>query len=556
MPAAAPVDSCFATQYATRSQLYIKVSCMPCIPATLTPGTSAQRSGAWGKPHEALATRGASLRATFPERLPQPYLARLWWRLAHGLGALTGASLGLLVMPERVLGSTSSRPSRLGRQGEGRGPWWTPDSHGMVWLQGTLPSEPMCTENLAAFVRVLPCGTASGLASLLRSPQLLAGAPYLSMRLRLTPGHARLSLTAVLPVHGGESRAAGNREWDMARSLKANVHGPCPRMAASAVRIWLQPSMSRGAAAFQSVSVWPRPAEHWAGGGEPQRFDLLAPGDWKAAAARCPLLPTVRWHQPAAGVVPAPASAEAAALSVYTHARVRGLMASISMHLSLPGGGEGALAGSAGTTARARARFVLQQGLPWWLQLWTHTLWLSTANEQACTPYSRSPDAPLMPTHNAITEQLGAQHRPVSIGPDALLYTCSRQKRTQQWVGWSATCQSLPRAQGLAWCCRCRAVWPSWQCQSTRPQCIMAPCCHRPYCRCPIYLLTHQSVIALKLASAQTHSLQDTVPATAYGEAVLLRRPLADASMPYNALCLTLSVAVLHVAALASALLQ
>ena len=46
------------------------------------------------------------------------------------------------------------------------------------------------------------------------------------------------------------------------------------------------------------------------------------------------------------------------------------------------------------------------------------------------------------------------------------------------------------------------------------------------------------------------------MPATAYGEAVLLRRPLADASMPYNALCLTLSVAVLHVAALASALLQ
>ena len=37
---------------------------------------------------------------------------------------------------------------------------------------------------------------------------------------------------------------------------------------------------------------------------------------------------------------------------------------------------------------------------------------------------------------------------------------------------------------------------------------------------------------------------------------MLLRRPLADASMPYNALCLTLSVAVVYVAALASALLQ
>lgn len=405
MPAPAPVGSCFATRYATKSQVYSNVSCTPRIPATLTSGTSAQRSSAWGKPHEALATRGASLRATFPERLPQPYIARLWRRLAHGLGALTGASLGLLVTPERVLGSTSSRASHPGKQAEGRGAWRTPDSHGVVWLQGTLPSEPMCTENVAAFVRVLPCGTASGLASLLRSPQLLAGAPYLSMRLRLAPGHARLSLTAMLPVRDGESRAAGNREWDMARSLHAHIHGPCPCMAASAVRIWLQPgaALSRGTAAFQGLSVWPRAAEHWAGGGEPQRFHLLAPGDWRAAAARCPLLPTVRWHEPAGGVVPAPGSAEAAALSVYTHARVRGLRASISMHLRLPAGGEGALAGSASNaSARARARFVLQQGLPWWLQLWTHTLWLSTADEQACTSCSRSPEAPLIPTHNAI----------------------------------------------------------------------------------------------------------------------------------------------------------
>ena len=65
-----------------------------------------------------------------------------------------------------------------------------------------------------------------------------------------------------------------------------------------------------------------------------------------------------------------------------------------------------------------------------------------------------------------------------------------------------------------------------------------------------------QSIIALSLASAQMRFLQGAAPATAYGEAVLLRRPLADASMPYNALCLTLSVAVLHVAALAGALLQ
>ena len=355
---------------------------------TLTSGASAQRSGAWGEPHEPLAVRGASLRAAFPKGLPQPQVARHWQRLVHGVGAVVGASLGLLGTPERALGLAPLRASHSVSGQEGREARLCTHGQDAAWLQGTLPSEPVCTENLSAFMRMLPCGTASGLASLLRSPQMLAGAPYLSMRLRLAPGHARLSLTAVLPVRGGEGRAADYREWDMARSLQAHIPGACPCMATSAVRIMLQARapLSRGSAALQSVSAWPRPAGHWPGIGEPLRFDLLAPGAWSAAAARCPMLPTVRWHEPAAGAVPAPGSSETAAPSLHAHARVRGMMASISMHLSLAGSGEGALAGSAdNASAAARARFVLQQGLPWWLQLWTHTLWLSTADTQACT---------------------------------------------------------------------------------------------------------------------------------------------------------------------------
>lgn len=349
--------------------------------------------------------RGASLRAAFPEGLPQPQLAQRWQRLVHGVGVALGASLGLLGAPGRALGLAPLRASRPEKGRAGREAWMDTHAQSAAWLQGALPTESVCTENLAAFVRLLPCGTASGLASLLRSPQLLAGAPYLSMRLRLAPGHARLSLAAVLPVRGGESRAAGSREWDMVRSLQAHIPGPCPCMATSAVRVRLQARapLSRGSAAVQSVSAWPRPAGHWAGGGEPLRFDLPAPDAWRSAAARCPMLPIVRWHEPAAGAVPAPGSSETAAPSVYGHARVRGVTASISMHLSLPVGDEGALAGSAGNaSAAARARFVLQQGLPWWLQLWTHTLWLSTADAQACTLCSALLSAPLLPTRHAI----------------------------------------------------------------------------------------------------------------------------------------------------------
>ena len=317
----------------------------------------------------------------------------------HGLGALLGASLGLLATPERALGVTPSRASRPGKQEEGRD---ATHGQGAAWLQGALPTEPVCTENLAAFVRLLPCGTACGLASLLRSPQLLAGAPYLSMRLRLARGHARISLTAVLPRRGGANRAAGSREWDMAQSLQAHIPGPCPCMAASAVRVRLQAGapLSTDSAALQSVSAWPRPALPWAWGGEPLRFDLLRPDAGGPAGVRCPMLPAVRWHGPAAGAVPAPDISGNAAPSVHAHARARGVKASISMQLSLPASSEGVLAGSAGNaSAPARAQFVLQQGLPWWLQLWTHTLRLSTPDAQACSPLFLLSSVPLSARH-------------------------------------------------------------------------------------------------------------------------------------------------------------
>ena len=344
------------------------------------------------------------MRAAFPRRLPQPDLARHWRRLANGLGALLGASLGLLATPERALGSHPSRPIRQENQEEERQGWWAPDGQGVAWLQGALPIEPVCIENLAAFVRLLPCGAACGLASLLRSPQLWVGAPYLSMRLRLALGHARLSLTAVLPGRGGDARAAGTYEWEMARSLRAHIPGPCPCTAASAVRVRLQAGvpLSRGCAGLQSVSAWPHPAVRPAGVCEPLTFDLLGPGACTPAAARCPMLPIVRWHAPAAGAAPAPGSSATAAPSVHARARVRGVMASISMQLSLPTDSGAALAGSAGNaSAPARARWVLQQGLPWWLQLWMHTLWLSAPDAQACTLWFCSLRCPCLLTCHA-----------------------------------------------------------------------------------------------------------------------------------------------------------
>lgn len=74
--------------------------------------------------------------------------------------------------------------------------------HGQAaaWMHGALPAEPVCTENLAALLRLLPCGMACGLASLLNgSVSRLAGVPFLAMQMRLTPCSAHISVSAVLP---------------------------------------------------------------------------------------------------------------------------------------------------------------------------------------------------------------------------------------------------------------------------------------------------------------------------------------------------------------------
>mmetsp|Transcript_10595 Transcript_10595/g.31114 ORF Transcript_10595/g.31114 Transcript_10595/m.31114 type:complete len:565 (-) Transcript_10595:167-1861(-) len=73
-------------------------------------------------------------------------------------------------------------------------------------LFAALPQEPLCTENLTPWLKLLPCGRHRGLAALL-APVTVAESPLVSMRLVLTRSGqgARLhaSLDAVLPLGRG-----------------------------------------------------------------------------------------------------------------------------------------------------------------------------------------------------------------------------------------------------------------------------------------------------------------------------------------------------------------
>ena len=95
-----------------------------------------------------------------------------WRRLAHGLGGLLCASLGSMAQP---------------------GEWFTPSvslgvAPGQHVLFATLAKEPVCTENLAPWLSLLPCHDAAGLAALLGSRTATLGAR-----------HIALSVTAAAP---------------------------------------------------------------------------------------------------------------------------------------------------------------------------------------------------------------------------------------------------------------------------------------------------------------------------------------------------------------------
>ncbi|CAK0843933.1 unnamed protein product [Prorocentrum cordatum] len=120
-------------------------------------------------------------------------------------------------------------------------PWAEPGSR----LQfATLPYEPVCTENLTPWLKLLPCGRHRGLAALL-DPLEVAASPLKSLSLVASVSESsqhvqlRASLDVVLPLQSGRGLAAWSGEREFLQ---------CP--AAASTRVLVRVSGGRGNAAW------------------------------------------------------------------------------------------------------------------------------------------------------------------------------------------------------------------------------------------------------------------------------------------------------------------
>lgn len=104
-------------------------------------------------------------------------------------------------------------------------PWAEP---GRQLQFSTLPYEPVCTENLTPWLKLLPCGSRRGLAALF-TPIDVAQAPLHSLSLAIAVDRGagrvelRTSLDVVLPLQPEQPGSAGFTAWFSASSVE-----PCP----------------------------------------------------------------------------------------------------------------------------------------------------------------------------------------------------------------------------------------------------------------------------------------------------------------------------------------
>ncbi|GIL71952.1 hypothetical protein Vretifemale_2387 [Volvox reticuliferus] len=137
----------------------------------------------WGTPLVAVKPVGAVLDASLNAGLKPQALTAHWAALVNALSGLSCASLSLLHDPSSVSGGGIDLRELLGptaanHSAEGHGA-------GGQRLRAMLPHEPLCTENLTPWLRLLPCRDQAGLASLLRHRPTVFGAEYVSLGLVL-----------------------------------------------------------------------------------------------------------------------------------------------------------------------------------------------------------------------------------------------------------------------------------------------------------------------------------------------------------------------------------
>ncbi|PIL34828.1 hypothetical protein GSI_02615 [Ganoderma sinense ZZ0214-1] len=184
----------------------------------------------WGYPEEVGVGTGAELWAWMGDSAPTSVEHR-WQGLRNALAGLFCASLGHLDEQRTTSPVLSFQP-------EGSLPNFT---YPHQLRHANLPSEHVCTENLTPFLKLLPCKSLSGIASLL-NPHRLFDADWhgLGVHVRYLEGagvEVRLAFQAVFdPVrYSNDNR----RDWSLRSTFDRSIERACPVTRFSKVRVEL-----------------------------------------------------------------------------------------------------------------------------------------------------------------------------------------------------------------------------------------------------------------------------------------------------------------------------
>ncbi|KAJ8519324.1 hypothetical protein ONZ45_g3718 [Pleurotus djamor] len=184
----------------------------------------------WGYPEELGVGTGAELWAWMGEG-GSTTLDHRWEGLRNALSGLFGASLAAMDEQRTTSPLMTFVP-------EGDLPDW-PNAHRL--RHASLPSEHVCTENLTPFLKLLPCKSLSGIASLL-NPHRLFDADWHGMSVHVL-WHAnrgievRLSFQLISdPLRQSPTK---RRDWSFRSLFDRTIVNRCPVSASSAIKVTL-----------------------------------------------------------------------------------------------------------------------------------------------------------------------------------------------------------------------------------------------------------------------------------------------------------------------------
>ncbi|KII90535.1 hypothetical protein PLICRDRAFT_39104 [Plicaturopsis crispa FD-325 SS-3] len=174
----------------------------------------------WGYPDEPSVGSGAELWAWMGGDGASTSIDGRWKGLRNALAGLFCASLGALDDQRTTSPVDAFTP-------EGALPSWMP-AHEL--RHASLPSEHVCTENLTPFLKLLPCKSLSGIASLL-NPHKVFDADWHGMGVHVSwtedaGVQVRLTFQAVFdPVRSTDT---GKRDFSFRSIFDRTIERPCP----------------------------------------------------------------------------------------------------------------------------------------------------------------------------------------------------------------------------------------------------------------------------------------------------------------------------------------